>query len=78
MVRTIGLTAAVADFPAPVGALVDIERLVGDPLEAEVIGFRDELTLLYPLHGMVGVRHGNRVRLVRTSRLLRTTLHKTS
>ncbi|MGE0606125.1 MAG: FliI/YscN family ATPase [Pirellulales bacterium] len=70
VVRTVGLTAAVADFPAPVGAVVEIERQPGEPLEAEVIGFRDELTLLYPLRGMSGVRHGNRVRLARTSRML--------
>jgi flagellum-specific ATP synthase len=71
VVRTVGLTAAVAGFPAPVGALVDIERQSGGPLEAEVIGFRDDLTLLYPLGGMQGVRRGNRVRLRRTSRVLR-------
>lgn len=71
VVRTAGLTAAVADFPAPVGSLVEIERQSGDPLEAEVIGFRDDLTLLYPLRGMSGVRHGNRVRLRRTCRTLR-------
>jgi flagellum-specific ATP synthase len=71
VVRTIGLTAAVADFPAPVGALVEIERQAAAPIEAEVIGFRDELTLLYPLAEMSGVRHGSRVRLKRTSRWLR-------
>ena len=43
----------------------------GPPLLAEVIGFRDELTLLYPLGDLAGVRHGNRVRLVRTTRWLR-------
>ena len=41
------MTAAVADFPAPVGAVVEIERQTGAPLLAEVIGFRDDLTLLY-------------------------------
>ncbi|MCE9545088.1 MAG: FliI/YscN family ATPase [Planctomycetia bacterium] len=68
IVRTSGLTAAVADFPAPIGAVVEISRLSGEPLSAEVIGFRDDLTLLYPLQSMTGVRHGDRVRLVRTSR----------
>jgi flagellum-specific ATP synthase len=71
IVRTEGLAAAVAGFPAPVGALVEIERQAGGPVEAEVIGFRDRTTLVYPLGEMTGVRHGNRVRLVRTSRTIR-------
>ncbi len=71
VVETIGMTAAVADFPAPVGALVEIERQASDPLAAEVIGFRDSLTLLYPFTALTGVRRGNRVRLKGTSRWLR-------
>lgn len=71
VVRTVGMTAAVADFPAPVGSLAEIEQQTGPPLLAEVIGFRDRLTLLYPLSRLTGVRHGNRVRLVRTARWLR-------
>ena len=71
IVRTEGLTAAVAGFPAPVGSLVQIERQAGGPVEAEVIGFREGMTLLYPLAEMTGVRHGNRVRLARTTRNIR-------
>jgi flagellum-specific ATP synthase len=69
--RTVGMTVSVAGFPAPVGALAEIQRQTGTPVMAEVIGFRDELTLLYPLSELDGVRHGNRVRLVRTARWLR-------
>lgn len=69
--RITGLTVAVAGFPAPVGALVRIERQHGQPLEAEVIGFRDDVTLAYPLGELQGVRRGNRVRLVRTKPWLR-------
>jgi ATPase FliI/YscN family len=71
IVRTEGLAAAVADFPVPVGAVVQIERQAGEPVEAEVIGFRDRLTLVYPLGELTGVRHGNRVRLARTARTVR-------
>ena len=71
IVRTEGLTAAVAGFPAPVGSLVEIERQAGGPVAAEVIGFRDGTTLIYPLAEMTGVRHGNRVRLSRTTRNIR-------
>ena len=43
--RIEGMMIAVADFPAPVGARVEIERQAGEPIAAEVVGFRDELTL---------------------------------
>ena len=46
-----------AGFPAPVGALAEIQRQAGPPLEAEVIGFRDEMTVLYPFSELTGVRH---------------------
>jgi flagellum-specific ATP synthase len=71
IVRTMGMTAAVADFPAPVGALVEIEHQAGQRLLAEVIGFRDDLTLVHLLSNVNGLRHGNRVRLVKTSRWIR-------
>src|ERR1700679_1371601 len=71
VVRTVGMTAAVADFPAPVGALVEIERQTGKPLRAEVIGFRDSITLVYPYSDLNGVRRGHRVRLLGTTRWLR-------
>jgi flagellar biosynthesis/type III secretory pathway ATPase len=41
VVRTEGTVAAIAGFPAPVGAQVEIERHAGSPVKAEVIGFRD-------------------------------------
>jgi flagellum-specific ATP synthase len=69
--RLTGLTASVAGFPAPVGALVEIERQHGAPLEAEVIGFRDDVTLICPFGDFEGVRRGNRVRLRRTKSWLR-------
>jgi flagellum-specific ATP synthase len=70
IVRTEGLAAAVAALPAPVGAVVHIERLGGNPVEAEVVGFRDRETIVYPLGEMTGVRRGDRVVLRRTRRLV--------
>ena len=69
--RTVGMTVSAAGFPAPVGAVAEIQRESGAPLLAEVIGFRDELTLLFPFADMGGVRRGNRVRPARTTRWLR-------
>src|SRR5262245_31483747 len=70
VVRTAGLTTAVAGFPAPVGAVVEIERHSGAPLRGEVIGFQQDATLVYPLGDVTGIRPGSRVRLVRTSRTI--------
>jgi flagellum-specific ATP synthase len=71
VLRTVGMAAAAAGFPAPIGAVVEIERHAGPTLEAEVIGFRDDLTLLFPYEELSGVRHGDRVRLKRTKNWLR-------
>ncbi len=69
--ETIGMTVSVADFPAPVGAVVRIERDGGAASEGEVVGFRDGYTLVYLLSETNGVRRGNRVRLLRTTRSLK-------
>lgn len=71
VVRTEGLATDVGGLAAPIGALVEIERQIGAPVQAEVIGFRDRATIVYPLGDISGVRHGSRVRLVRTSRCVR-------
>jgi len=71
VVHTDGLATSVAGFPAPVGALVEIERQIGGPVQGEVIGFRDATTVVYPLGNVSGVRRGNRVRLVSTARFIR-------
>jgi flagellum-specific ATP synthase len=68
--ETIGTTVRVADFPAPVGAVVRIERDGGVAAEGDVVGFRDGYTIVYLLTATTGVRRGNRVRLMRTTRSL--------
>src|SRR5687768_12429230 len=70
VVQTKGETIAVADFPVPIGAHVRIERSAGQPLDAEVIGFLDRLTLVYPMSNVSGVQRGNRARLIQTRRTL--------
>jgi flagellum-specific ATP synthase len=68
---TTGSVVAVADFPAPLGAIASIERTGGGRLEGEVVGFRQQKTILFPFGPLVGVRQGSRVQLVRTSQRLR-------
>jgi len=55
-----GLTVAVGDFPAPVGAGCRIIR-GRSGLDARVIGFSGELTLVMPLGSTVGICRGDRV-----------------
>ncbi|HEX5472677.1 MAG TPA: FliI/YscN family ATPase [Lacipirellulaceae bacterium] len=69
--ETIGMTVSVADFPAPVGAVVRIERDGNAKVEGEVVGFRDGRTLVYLLSATTGVRRGNRVRMLRTTRSIK-------
>jgi flagellum-specific ATP synthase len=71
VVQTTGLTVAVAGMPAPVGAVVGMARQSGGEVEAEVIGFRDNRTLVMPLSDLDGVRRGSEVRLIRTARRLK-------
>ena len=71
VVRLEGSILAVADLPAPLGAQVEIQRPGHSPGAGEVIGFRGELTLIFPWDELAGIRYGTRVRLVRTSRTVR-------
>ena len=68
VVESDGTTIAVAGFPAPVGAVVRIDNGAAAGLSAEVIGFRDQWTLVSPIGALQGVRRGQRVSLARTSR----------
>ena len=66
--RTEGTTVSAVDFPAPIGAIARVERSDGaDDLLAEVIGFRDNLTLLYSYSDLAGVRRGAKIELFKTS-----------
>jgi len=61
-----GLTISASGLPAPVGAMCAIERPCGAPVDVQVVGFRDDVTLLMPLSDPQGVAAGQVVRLVRT------------
>lgn len=65
--RIVGLTAAVASFPAPLGAIARLERENGDPVDGEVVGFHDHETLLLPYGDLGGIRRGTRVKLIQST-----------
>ncbi|MDO5308498.1 MAG: FliI/YscN family ATPase [Planctomycetia bacterium] len=67
VVRTEGMTIAAVGFSAPIGAIARVERHDdSEELLAEVIGFRDNLTLLYSYSDLTGVRRGAKIELVKT------------
>ena len=69
--KIVGLTTSVAGFPAPLGSICRIAREQGEPIEAEVIGFEGDETLVLSYGSLAGVRRGNRVTLVRSDPGLR-------
>jgi flagellum-specific ATP synthase len=66
VVRIVGLTVAAAGFPAPLGAICRIHREQGIPVDAAVVGFQGEETLLLAYGDLAGVRRGNRVTLLQS------------
>ena len=58
--RIVGLTVSVSGFPAPLGAIAKLESEQGTVLEAEVVGFSGEETILLPYGDLSGVRRGTR------------------
>src|SRR5580698_6434804 len=58
--KIVGLAVSVSGFPAPLGAIARLEPEYGKPLEAEVVGFSGEDTVLLPYGELNGVRRGTR------------------
>ncbi|MBI1311867.1 FliI/YscN family ATPase [bacterium] len=61
--RIVGLAAAVDDFPVPLGARCRIHRDSDTAIEAEVIGFTGNETLVLPYGDLRGIRRGNAVEM---------------
>lgn len=56
-----GLTVTVSGLPASTGTLCTIRTKADVPIEAQVVGFRDDRTLLMPLRDTLGVARGDEV-----------------
>ena len=54
--RIVGLTVSVTGFPAPLGAICAIGRESGAAIRGEVIGFRDDETLILPYGDLAAQR----------------------
>jgi FliI/YscN family ATPase len=64
--KLVGLTVAVAGFPAPLGAVAKLEAEHGTSVEAEVVGFSGDDTLMLPYGEVHGIRRGTRVVLTQS------------
>lgn len=64
--RMVGETISVESFPAPFGAMCRIQLDTGTTIDADVVGFRENETLLVPYDSLAGIRRGNTVRLVQS------------
>ena len=58
--KIVGLTVSIAGFPAPLGSIARLEGENGVLLEAEVVGFAGEETLVLPYGELNGIRRGTR------------------
>lgn len=62
-----GMTIQAVGLPVPVGSLCEIQPTSGPGIVAEVIGFRDNVTLLMPLTTAEGLTRGQRIRHITSS-----------
>ncbi len=58
-----GLTVEAVDLPIPIGSICRINSFGGRTATAEVIGFRNDRTLLMPLSAMAGVARGDSIEI---------------
>jgi FliI/YscN family ATPase len=59
--QAIGLVVQAEGLALPVGAACEIRTAGGGAVPCEVVGFRDDVTLLMPLEDLGGVRRGDEV-----------------
>lgn len=69
--RIVGLTVEAAGFPAPLGALCRIHRGHGNSIDAEVVGFRGQESVLLAYGRLDGVRPGNAITLEQSAQSVR-------
>jgi len=60
--RVVGLTAELADFPAPVGSVCRVENGRARNIEGEIIGFKSQNALMMPYGSTEGLKAGDSVR----------------
>ncbi len=69
--QVVGMTAQVRGLPAPIGSLCRINCNHREPIDAEVIGLRDQEIIVQPYDDLTGVKRGDLVELRQSSMKLR-------
>ncbi len=69
--RIVGLTIEASGFPAPLGALCRVHRGHGSFVDAEVVGFRGQDSVLLAYGRLDGVRPGNTITLEQSAQSVR-------
>lgn len=69
--QVVGMTAHVRGLPAPIGSLCRINCNHREPIDAEVIGLRDQEIIVQPYDDLTGVKRGDLVELRQSSMNLR-------
>ncbi|MHC4711936.1 MAG: FliI/YscN family ATPase [Planctomycetota bacterium] len=65
--RVTGLTAQLAEFPVPVGAVCRVESGRGEGTEGEIVGFNSHKAIMMPYGNTQGLKAGDLVRSVGSS-----------
>ena len=73
--RLVGMTAAVAGLPAPLGSTCRMIIGADSFIDCEVIGFDGDETLVMPYCGSDGIHRGTQVELIRSNQTARAGYH---
>jgi flagellum-specific ATP synthase len=68
--RTEGMLVVVQGMPTSVGATVQMQRAGKTPVLGEVVGFRQDQTLVFPYDSVEGLQQNGQVELVQSARMV--------
>ncbi len=68
--RVVGLVAEIEGLAMPIGGQCEIRPMAAAAIRAEVVGFREDATIVMPLGELEGVRHGDEVLAVDSTQLV--------
>ncbi len=64
LLKVVGMTLHARGLIAPIGALCEVESTLGNPIQAEVVGFHHEILFLIPFTDPQGVAPSATIRLI--------------
>lgn len=64
LVKVTGMTLHARGLMAPIGTLCEVESTLGTPIQAEIVGFNDDILFLIPFSEPHGVAPGATIRVI--------------